>query len=155
MPAVEPARVYKRPESVLVVVHTIGGDVLLLHRVKPSSFWQSVTGSLRWEETDPATAAQREVREETGIHDMGVWHDWQRTMQFDIPSAWRSRYAPGVTCNLEHMFSLALPEICRVTIDSGEHSSYEWVDFDTALKRAWSWTNREALEVVRKQLAEP
>ncbi|MDH3376381.1 MAG: dihydroneopterin triphosphate diphosphatase [Gammaproteobacteria bacterium] len=148
----EPASLYKRPESVLVVVHTVGGDVLLLHRVEPSSFWQSVTGSLRWEEADPAAAARREVREETGIHDVGVWHDWQRTMLFDIPSAWGSRYAPGVTRNLEHMFSLALSEICSVTINPAEHSNYEWVDFDTALQHAWSWTNREALQLVRKRL---
>lgn len=149
----ERAHAYKRPESVLVVVHTRGGEVLLLHRLEPSSFWQSVTGSLHWDETEPAAAARREVREETGIHDVGVWHDWQRTRRFVIPSAWGSRYAPGVTHNLEHMFSLALPKIRSVTIDPAEHSSYEWVDFDTALQHAWSWTNREALQLVQKRLA--
>ena len=57
---------YKRPESVLVVVYTATGKVLLL-RVQPPYFWQSVTGSLRWGEREPRAAAARELREETGL----------------------------------------------------------------------------------------
>ena len=41
------AQAYKRPESVLVVVHTPAGQTLLLKRARPV-FWQSVTGSLEW-----------------------------------------------------------------------------------------------------------
>ena len=59
---------YKIPESVLVVVHTPGLDVLLIRRadsVEP--FWQSVTGSKDALHEPYAATAAREVREETGI----------------------------------------------------------------------------------------
>jgi len=58
--------VYKRPESVLVVIHTPRGEVLLLRRRQPADFWQSVTGSLEWGEST-AQAARRELAEETGF----------------------------------------------------------------------------------------
>ncbi|HEY5567780.1 MAG TPA: NUDIX domain-containing protein, partial [Gammaproteobacteria bacterium] len=49
----------------LVVIYTRALDCLLLERVVPADFWQSVTGTLDWGET-PAAAAAREVLEETG-----------------------------------------------------------------------------------------
>jgi len=57
---------YKKPVSVLVVIHTPSLDVLLLERARHPGFWQSVTGS---QEDDEALleTARREVREETGI----------------------------------------------------------------------------------------
>ena len=57
---------FRRPESVLVVIYTVRFECLLLERVSPRGFWQSVTGTLHWRET-PADAAAREVREETGL----------------------------------------------------------------------------------------
>ena len=57
----------KLPVSVLVVVHTAGGEVLLLQRAARTEFWQSVTGSLDRADEPPAEAALRELREETGI----------------------------------------------------------------------------------------
>ena len=56
---------FRRPESVLIVIYTAGGEFLLLERRKPPGFWQSVTGSLEWGETIDA-AASRELKEETG-----------------------------------------------------------------------------------------
>jgi len=53
----------RRPESILVIVHTPAAECLLLERVNPVGFWQSVTGTLHWDET-PAQTAVREVREE-------------------------------------------------------------------------------------------
>ena len=47
---------FKRPESVLVVVHTADGLVLMLERVSPPRFWQSVTGSLEPGESFEAAA---------------------------------------------------------------------------------------------------
>ena len=61
---------FRRPESVLVVIHTPRRECLLMERVFPRGFWQSVTGTLRWRET-PAAAAVREVREETGLDCVG------------------------------------------------------------------------------------
>ena len=58
---------FKRPESVLVVVTTRAGKVLLLRRADHPEFWQSITGSMEWGDEQPVEAAARELREETGI----------------------------------------------------------------------------------------
>ena len=52
-------RAYKRPESVLVVVHSSDGMILLLKRADIEDFWQSVTGSLDWGETASAAAVAK------------------------------------------------------------------------------------------------
>ena len=63
---------YKRPESVLIVVYTAACEVLMLRRVEPSDFWQSVTGSLEWDES-PMGAACRELVEETPMQYLARW----------------------------------------------------------------------------------
>ena len=61
---------FKRPVSVLVVIHTPDFHVLLLERAAHPGFWQSVTGSQEDDEQAIETA-QREVGEETGIAPLG------------------------------------------------------------------------------------
>jgi dATP pyrophosphohydrolase len=129
---------------VLVVVHT-GERVLLLRRVDPPDFWQSVTGSLRWDEAEPIAAARRELFEETGLEDAGRLRDMHLTYRFPILPAWRARYAPEVKENTEHVFSLALPAESDINVNSAEHAAWGWFDFDSAAARATSWTNREAI----------
>src|SRR5690606_20567171 len=116
---------YKRPESVLVVVYTAALDCLLLERTKPRGFWQSVTGSLRWDET-PAECAARELREETGIAAEGLV-DARIAREFPILPEWQARYAPGTTSNREHRWYLELAERVSVQVNPDEHAAYEWL----------------------------
>jgi dihydroneopterin triphosphate diphosphatase len=133
---------YKRPESVLVIVCTMTSEALMLQRVEPPDFWQSVTGSLRWDETT-AVAARRELREETGI-DLEPF-DCRQSNRFPILPAWRRRYAPDVMTNVEHVFRVVRPVRPAVTLNPREHSRYRWLPREEAAGLASSWTDREAL----------
>ncbi|HJP11179.1 MAG: dihydroneopterin triphosphate diphosphatase [Arenicellales bacterium] len=141
------AQAYKRPESVLVVVHTPAGQTLLLKRARPV-FWQSVTGSLEWPEEPAAEAARRELKEETGIESSSGWRDWQHTYSFPVMPEYRYRYAPAVPDNTEHLFSLEVPETCTAELSEAEHSASCWLSFAEAIEKVWSWSNRDALERV-------
>jgi dihydroneopterin triphosphate diphosphatase len=141
---------FKRPESVLVVVHTPALDCLLLERVQPQGFWQSVTGTLRWDEM-PAECAAREIDEETGLP-AAVLRDARVQQSFPILPAWRSRYAPDVASNLEHLFYLEVPEVQPVRLAPAEHVAYLWLPVDAAIEKVASWTNRDALQRLKDSL---
>ena len=137
-------RPHKRPESVLVLVYSEDdGQVLMLRRHQPPTFWQSVTGSLEWEE-EPMDAARREVREETGL-DPSALEDCHSSCLFEIYEIFRSRYASGVTHNREYVFRLPVAIACPVVLDAEEHAEYVWMPRVDAAKRASSYTNRQAI----------
>lgn len=136
---------WKRPESVLVVIHSPAFDVLLLERLSPPGAWQSVTGSLEDGET-PLHTAIREVFEETGIDATApMLRDWHTQNRFEIRAEWRARYAPGVTHNDEHVFSLCIPADVPVTLAPAEHTAHIWLPAREAAARVFSWTNRDAI----------
>jgi dihydroneopterin triphosphate diphosphatase len=139
--------------SVLVLVYTTGGSILLLRRSRPFDFWQSVTGSLQRDETH-ADAAARELAEETGIPaGAGGELTFSGTSRaFTIDPRWRDRYAPGVTENVEFEWHYRLPEKTEIILDAGEHTEYRWFALDRAIEAVWSWTNREALVELRDRL---
>lgn len=141
----------RRPESVLVVVYTAAADVLLLKRVAPFSFWQSVTGSLDPGET-PAETARRELEEETGLGARGTLIDTGVVRTFTIDPRWLDRYSRGITENREYEWRFRLTDTAKATIDIDEHSEYRWVGIDEAIDLVWSWTNRQALESLRLEL---
>ncbi len=141
----------KRPESVLVVIFTTPGEALLLKRADHQAFWQSVTGSLEWGESDHLGAAKREVFEETGIVTEDGWRDWRRQNRFEIFPEWRHRYPTGITHNTEHVLSLELPKRVRVQLHQREHREYRWVNFAQAVAQATSDTNRWALQALQDE----
>jgi dATP pyrophosphohydrolase len=144
---------YKIPVSVLVVIHSADLQVLLLERADRPGFWQSVTGSQEPGE-QLATTAQREVLEETGI--VAPAHallDWCKQNQYEIYLRWRGRYAPGVTHNTEHVFSLCLPNLAPVVLAPREHLRYEWLPWRDAADKVFSWSNAEAIRELPSRLA--
>ena len=136
--------IYKRPESVLVVIYTLQGMVLLLRRTHPPWFWQSVTGSLKRGES-PRRAAAREVYEETGLQVRGNLIDAHRGRRFRIISPWRTRYAPDVRFNSEHWFYLPLVTHPSIRLNPQEHADCRWLPLLQAARRVSSWTNRDAI----------
>ncbi|MET0068848.1 MAG: dihydroneopterin triphosphate diphosphatase [Candidatus Thiodiazotropha sp.] len=134
----------KRPESVLVVVYTAAGEVLMLRRTRPRDFWQSVTGSLEWGES-AAQAARRELYEETGILVGDALVDLGCEERFPILPAWRSRYGVNVHTNREHWFAVMLPFRRQPRLHPKEHAECCWVPYTRALRLATSWTNRKAI----------
>lgn len=135
----------RQPESVLVVVHTADRRVLLMERRNSPGFWQSVTGSLERGETLPE-AARREFAEETGLS--GELTDLGRSREFGVLPAFRHRFPPGVTRNLEHAFALELPHARRIRINAAEHRGYRCLPWRKAAALTASWTNREAIEAL-------
>ena len=137
---------YKIPESVLVVIHTPDLQVLLLERADRPGFWQSVTGSKDCESEALQITAIREVAEETAL-DATRYHlcDWHKQNQFEIFANWRGRFAPGVTHNLEHVFSLQLPVPMPVKLAAKEHLQYAWLPWQQAAEKTFSWSNADAI----------
>ncbi|MDE2235645.1 MAG: dihydroneopterin triphosphate diphosphatase [Gammaproteobacteria bacterium] len=144
---------YQRPESILVVIYAATGEVLRLRRCKPLDFWQSVTGSLQWDET-PLQAAQREVREETGLSAVAGLADSGIVNRYPIHPAWRDRFAPEVQENTEYVFSLRLPATTAIRLDPAEHLEYRWLPREEAAGLSSSHTDREAiLKLVPEKLS--
>ena len=137
---------FKRPESVLVVVYTTAGAVMLMERTRPHGYWQSVTGSLKWDET-PLQAAQRELKEETGLSPDHL-RDLQQSVGFRIRGPWRRRYRPDEHWNLEHWFALELANTRMICLNPGEHRQYRWFDLQQASHRVSSQSNRDCIQQI-------
>ncbi|MGH8745165.1 MAG: dihydroneopterin triphosphate diphosphatase [Burkholderiales bacterium] len=142
---------FKIPVSVLVVIHTPALDVLLLERVP--GYWQSVTGSVERIDEPLEQTAVREVREETGISappaDLLQWHVINT---FRIWREWSHRFVPGTTHNTEHGVSLQVEARVPVVLAAEEHLSYLWLPWREAAQKCFSWSNREAIEMLPTHL---
>ena len=147
------SRIYKIPQSVLVVIYTPARNVLLLRRADPvdALFWQSVTGSKDFEEESFLVTAAREVLEETGL-DCGAgsaladWlNDWHLENNYEIYPRWSHRYAPGVTRNTERVFGLQVPENSPVRLQPLEHTAYQWLPYLEAAALCFSGSNAQAI----------
>lgn len=138
---------FKRPESSLVVIYDLQGQVLVLQRDDDAEFWQSVTGTLEPNEL-PIATAEREVWEETGIDVKAKGYqivDCRHVNQYQIRPLWRHRYRPDVEVNTEYVFAVEVDsqdEHIKLT----EHLSYLWLDKQSAIEKVWSATNKDAIK---------
>ena len=145
------ARAHKIPESVLVVIHTSALEVLLIERADKPGYWQSVTGSKDRIDEPLIDTCVREVAEETGITigspavPLEALRDWGLSNVYEIYPVWRSRYAPGVTHNTEHVFGLTVPAGIAVTLNPREHLRYQWLAYRAAADQCFSPSNAEAI----------
>ena len=129
----------------LVVIYTPALDVLLLERADHPNYWQSITGSCEPDELLRDTAI-REIHEETGLDaSQYVLTDWQIQHSYEIYPHWRQRYAPDITHNTEHVFSLQIPHAMDIQITPREHLHYQWLSWQTAADRVFSASNREMI----------
>jgi len=146
-----PARAFKIPESVLVVIHTPALEVLLIERADAPGFWQSVTGSKDRPGESLTETCVREVQEETGIEigspavPLSALADWRLANRYEIYPRWRHRYAPGVTHNTEHVFGLTVPAGTPVRLAPREHTHFAWQPWREAADRCFSPSNAEAI----------
>jgi dATP pyrophosphohydrolase len=150
------SKAYKIPQSVLVLVHTPALEVLLIKRADAEDFWQSVTGAKDDPDESYADTAIREVAEETGIDARAPGHalrDWGLENVYDIYPRWRHRYAPGVTRNTEHLFSLQVPAGTPVRLAPREHTDWRWLPWREAAEACFSPSNAEACLLLPKFLS--
>jgi dATP pyrophosphohydrolase len=148
-------KIFKIPQSVLVVIYTPVLDVLVLRRTDGdglgAEYWQSVTGSKDSLDEDWRHTAEREVAEETGIDctsqaaSCATLVDWQLENIYDIYPQWVHRYAPGVTRNTERLFGLRVMYRCPVRLSPREHTAYQWLPYHQAAGLCFSPSNAEAI----------
>jgi dATP pyrophosphohydrolase len=128
--------------------------VLLIERTDHPGFWQSVTGSRDSLHEDLRLTAQREVQEETGITaGISQFVDWSLANIYEIYPAWRGRYAPGVTQNTEHVFSLCVPSGTPVILSAREHTAHQWLPYLQAADQCFSPSNAEAILLLPQFMA--
>jgi dATP pyrophosphohydrolase len=145
---------FKIPESVLVVIHTPQRQVLLIERVDHPGFWQSVTGSKDFLTDSLVDTAVREVFEETGIQaDASRFVNWAVSNVYDIYPAWQHRYAPGVSRNTEHVFSLCVADGTPIILSPKEHTAFRWLAYREAANACYSPSNAEAILMLPRFLA--
>jgi lipoyl(octanoyl) transferase len=150
---------YRVPRQVLVYLarhDDAGGWAWLLLRRRPSrgGFWQGISGAPLVGEDDQA-AAQRELREETGLElaEPPTPVGYRYLLLPRDADAWRATCGPGVASVPEEVFVACAPDGFEPALAADEHDAYDWCALADALARLPFGENREALRLAAALLA--
>jgi dATP pyrophosphohydrolase len=88
----------------------------------------------------------RELQEETGLTNEGTMISTGVYRTFTIDQRWKYKYDNNTKENIEYEFYYELKQPHKIKLNSKEHSNFEWVDIEDAIKMVWSWTNKESLK---------
>ena len=96
------------------------------------------------------------MHKETGIEAgrYGGVCDWNLSNVYEIYPQWRFRYPEGTTHNTEHVFSVEVPGPVPVVLNPREHLAYAWLPWAQAAAKCFSWSNRQAIELLPERFAE-
>ena len=104
---------------------------ILLHYHKRLKRWLQVGGHLAGE-TDPAAAAMREAKEETGLPDLALYPD-ARPLDIDVHAIPATETEPR-HLHLDFRYLLLTRSPTRLNPAAGESTRFQWLAFDAALE---------------------
>jgi len=126
----------RRPEEVAIVVRRPGDRepeyLVLLRSAEKLGYWHVVAGGVEWGE-DAATAAARELEEETGL--VAVPQPLGGSLSYDLagdPDSVRARFPAGTERIVVWPFVAEAPPGWEPTLDH-EHVDARWLDADAAV----------------------
>ena len=141
----------KYRKSVFIVVYTREDNrikYLVLQRKLHWRGWEFPKEGIEKNENEE-NAARRGVREETGLNIKGQIKKFNMHGEYKYKKVFNDR--PGF---IGQSFSLYSVEVIKgkVKLDAHEHSNYDWLDFNDAIKRL-TWKNQQrCLETVNSSL---
>ena len=121
-----------------------GDHTLLLRHLE--GHWAPPKGRVETGEAE-LEAALRELREETGLHDIAVIEGFSHEIGY-------LKRRDGAEIPKRVLFFLAESPSGEVQL-SDEHTAFDWLEWDAALACATYDTTREALAAARKFLQQP
>jgi 8-oxo-dGTP pyrophosphatase MutT (NUDIX family) len=120
----------RQPHEAIVAVLR-GREVLLMHRSPRSGgYWHLVSGGLEGDETAEA-AAQRELREETGLEAPVRPFGWQYRYPLDEEPGRIAQFPPGTGAIAVDVFVVDAPAGWEPELND-EHDGYRWCGADEA-----------------------
>ncbi len=140
----------KYRKAVFIVVYTKTNDgikYLLLKRKLHWSGWEFPKGGIEANEAKRATV-ERELYEETGRKAMSI-------KQFGFKGSYKyKKQMPGRPGFIGQFFTLFSAEVesGEIKIDHREHSTYEWLTFENAMKKLSFPNQKKSLTIVQNWL---